>query len=223
MQLPTNTGYDVTATRKVFHGGRKNPPRPNGYLDFHGTKCYLWVDQLMADFAMNIQRAQSYRTRTAFPRNFVQPSFTVRCQCANQRIYADTVEFIRTTQTHLESATTLTVVNVATYKGHRKLRGRHRGNSAEGYVRAVRREYGRFINAPTLSFDFVVERHLSPSGWDDGENLSPKVLPTWKEVIEQGKRGFALDPDPPVPAADDGGTLDRPPLAPGPNGENRPN
>lgn len=222
MQLPTNTGYDNRATRQIFRGGKDAPPRPNGYLSFHGHKCYLWVEELNTDFAMNIQRAQSYRTRTAFPRNFVQPVFNVRCQCANQRIYGDTTEFIRDAQTHLESAMQLYVVNVATYKGHRKLRGRHSGNAAEGYVRAVRREYGRFINAPTLSFDFVVERHLAPAGWDDGGNIRPKVLPTWKEVIEQGKRGFALDPDP-IQTDNESNPLDRPPLAPGPNGQTRPN
>jgi hypothetical protein len=219
MQLPTHTGYDNTATRQVFRGGRDAPPRPNGYLSLHGHKCYLWVEEITTDYAMNIQRAQSYRTRTAFPRNFVQPVFNVRCQCANQRIYGDTAEFIRQSQIQLESSLQLIVANVVTYKGNRKLRGRHRGNQAEGYIRSVRREYGRFINAPTLSFDFVVERSsLDPKG-----NLTPKVLPTWKEVIEQGKRGFALDPDPVDTNSDSSSTLDRPPLAPGPNGQNRPN
>jgi hypothetical protein len=208
----TDQGYDVNAAR------RPTPPRPNGLLRFNGKDCFLWVFEVQTGFSMAGTRAQSYRTRSFFPHNVVQPAFTVMCQCANQQIYGDTIEFIRNAQTSLTSSMTLAIVSRSLYDGH-KLKGAHEDNMAEGYIKHVPRAHNRHEYAPNLQFDFIVERYLSPSTWRDAKNQTPEILPSWKDIIEKKKRGFIPDPDP----EQDQATLSSPLLTSGPNGENRPN
>lgn len=223
---PIDQGYDSNAVRQPNprKPPRPDPPRPNGYLSFPGEdKCWLWVSELRTSFSISGQRAQSRRTRSYFPHNFAQPSFTVVCQCANQTIYSRTIEFIRSTQTSMDSSVHLWVIDATRYSGHRNIRGRHRSNVAEGYIKSVKREHGRFIYAPELSFEFVVERHLQPSGWRDDDSVTQRILPSWKEVIENGITAYAKDPDPDSSIAESDALIQgTSPLAPGPDGTLRP-
>lgn len=214
----TSRGYDVVATQL-----QGTPPRPNAYLRFIGgsdgpSSVNLWCYELTTGFQQAGSTGQSYRTRSFFPRSFVQPAFTIFCQAPNQKIYGDTVEFIRMTQRSMESSTIFDLVSRSRYTGH-NLKGAHEGNSAEGYVKSIQRVHNRYEYAPTFQFDFIVERYLAPARWRDQRNQAVQVLPTWKEVIESQKAGFATTPDPEIDQA----TLDSPLFSPGPNGQNRPN
>lgn len=215
---PTRQGYDVVATAR-----QGTPPRANGRLHFAGgadgpREALLWVYEIQTGFAQAGSMGQSFRTRSYFPRSFVQPSFTVMCQCPNQEIYGDTIEFIRHTQVSFESSTKLEIGNVTTYKGT-KLKGAHSGNAAEGYIKTVRRAHTRHEYSPELTFEFIVERYLSPSEWRDQGNQTLQILPTWKEVIEQHMHSFVQSPDP----VQDQAKPDNPIITDGPNGQNRPN
>lgn len=215
---PTRRGYDVRAT--VLQG---TPPRANGHLHFAGGAdgprgVLLWVYEVQTGFAQAGSTGQSFRTRSFFPRSFIQPTLTVMCQCPNQEIYGDTIEFIRHTQVSFESSTKLEIGNVSTYAGT-KLKGAHEGNSAEGYIKSVRRAHSRHEYSPELQFEFIVERFLTPARWRDQGNQVLQILPTWKEVIEQHKHSFVESADPVQNQA----TSNNPLITSGPNGQNRPN
>lgn len=210
---PTNKGYDVRATK----GNRPNPVRPNGLLSKGGTNVYLWVYEVQTGFSMSGTRGQSVRTRSFFPRNFVQPTFTVLCQSPNQENYANVMEFMRDAQTDIDSNVKLAIVSRSLYTGY-KLKGAHEDNDMEGYIKNAPRVHNRFEYAPNFRFDFVVERFLAPATWAD-KVASQRVLPSWKDVIESKKGAIYSPPDPVTDTA----TLSSPLLTPGPNGEIRPN
>lgn len=209
----TDQGYDVTATQKNL------PPRPNGLLSKGQQKVYLWVYEVQTGFSMSGTRGQSFRTRSFFPRNFVQPSFTVMCQSPNQENYANVIEFMRDAQTDIDSNINLAIVSRSLYTGY-NLKGAHEDNEMEGYIKTIPRTHNRFDYAPNFRFEFVVERFLAPATWAD-KPVGNKVLPSWKDVIqEKSQKGLIYQPpDPETDAA----TLSSPLLTPGPDGEIRPN
>jgi len=208
---PFEKGYDLNAVNQA------NPPGANGILVFRQYSVLLWVYELTSDFAMAGNTGQSYRTRSYFPHNFVQPSFSIKCQFANQKAYSKTIEMIRHTQTNFDSSVKITVVNNSPKRG-RGVKGAHRGNAAEGYIKSVKRLHERYVYSPELQIDFVIEKHLSPPGWSDNDiDTKIKVLPTWKDVIESRKSGFLADPSAPSEVPDGPSTV-----APDGNGGSRP-
>ena len=153
----------------------------------------LWVYEVQTGFSLSGTTGQSYQTRSFFPRNRVQQSITVLCQCPNQQNYADTVEWIRATQKSHSTSVKLAITTKVM-----PVKGQSLPLLVEGYIKSVPRSHRRFEYAPELRFDFLVERVDLPAAWADQlsakELKGPRVLPTWKDVIEkQGK--FRRDPD----------------------------
>jgi hypothetical protein len=196
---PFDRGYDVQTAR------REEPIGANGFLTFRGVEKKLWVYEVQSGFSMSGSTGQSYRTRSFFAHNMVQPAFTIACQCPNQDIYGDTVEFLRWTQTSFDSSLRLEVVprfvkDLPAHKGqaNRRLRGPHRAIIAEGYVKSVPREHERHVYAPELSFAFIVERMLAGLGSENPVQI--RQLKNWNDIIhDQSKQGFIDDPDTPAP------------------------
>ena len=205
---PTNLGYDTNATKK------STPVGANGLLTFPKLESKsLWIYEVNSTFGMAGSKAQSYRTRSFFPRNFIQPSFMVSCQFPNQETYADVVEFIRNTQTLLDSSLRLYIT-----PRRMGVKGLSEPFEAEGYIKSVSRSHERFVYAPELQFEFIIENQVFPVAWRDTKVQSPRKLRSWKEIIEQKKPGFLRDPDPKPEER----PYTPPPHAPGPNGESRP-
>lgn len=207
----TERGYDIQAVSK------RTPPGSNAILESLSlppdAAVRLWVSEIQIGFAMSGSTGQSFRTRSFFPRNFTQPTFTVFCQCPNQKIYGDTLEFIRTTQITFDQSLNFILLNAGS-KFNRTIKGSHSGNSAQGYIKSVKRSHERFTYSPDLQFDFVVERFLSPPDWMDKGNQTPSTLKSWSEIIMQHKNLLAKDPDQNSVSPD---AID-PVLAPGPAG-----
>lgn len=185
----TDMGYDPNATN------RGDPGRANGLLTYKGSEQKLWVAEVQTAFAISGKTAQSFRTRSLFPRNFTQPFFTIMCQAPNQEIYGDTVEFIRDSQIDLGSSMRMEVLPGFKQFPTRNLRGSHNPLSAEGYIKRVPRSHEKHIYVPEFSFEFVVGRMLSPSSWSDDKVMMRKLL-SWNDVITHAKSTFADDPDP---------------------------
>ena len=229
MQTRTNQGYDL-ATRP-----RRGTPRANGWLTHGDSEVELWVFDVTVGFALEGETAQSARTRTYFAHNASQPSIMVSSQFPSQKEYADVAEFVRST--HLDMGSKylpkleITAGAPNGSRGHRnnKYGGVHKPLSAWGYVRNIKRSHQRHQYAPTMVFEFVVQRW--EQGWDAGDKVGwgdgaaeIRRLKSWHDIVEgilrnTGGAAYEADPDAdaytPVP--------DRPPTAPGPNGQERPN
>lgn len=193
---PTNQGYDVIATKRL------NPDTANGRLvNLYKDQQLLWVYEVKIDFAISGNMGQSFRTRSMFPHNFTQPSFSVSCQ-APQQEYGDTAEFIRDTQTALGSSTLLEIVptmralpDIAGER-NRRLRGTHSPIAAEGYIKRMAREHTRHEYVKDFTFEFVVERLLAPANWSE-DPVKIRRLLSWNDVIAHAKTTFVDDPNAP--------------------------
>lgn len=213
MKIHTKKGYDVEVTKLQGEPTSKangflfidksSGGLPKGKKSFlnpasapsKGTKGgrRLWVYEIQTGFSLSGTTGQSINARTFFPRNRVQQSITVLCQCPNQQNYAETVEWIRSTH---KLRSTSVRLSITTY--NMPVKGQSEPLLAEGYIKSVPRSHSRFEYAPELRFDFLVERILLPAAWKDeltkAELGGPRELPTWKDVIE--KQGvFRRDPD----------------------------
>lgn len=211
MGIKTNKGYDVTSVkvqsqqREVYRdekGKRKTRNRlnakSNGRLyekgDNKANGPRLWVYEWGTGFSLSGSTGQGISMRDFYPRNRIQQSITVICQCPDQQIYGDTIEWIRTQHRKRTSSTVLEIVGKTG-----PIKGPNQSLAAEGYVKTVVRSHERFVYAPELRFDFLVERIMKPSAWEDKLSdadrlLGPRSLPDWNTVfIENGK--FRRNPD----------------------------
>lgn len=193
---PTNKGYDATVAR------RPDPDGENGWLTSllaDHTEKKLWVADISSDFGMSGSTGQSFRTRSYFPHNMQQLSYTVTCQFPNQEWYADTIEFIRSMQVQFTSSLRLQIVSRVAYTGtKRRLKGPHLDMMIEGYVDTIQRRHIQHEYAPELKFSFIAERVLYPLDWRD-QGVTITMNKTWKQIIEDKMPGFAPVPDPPAP------------------------
>ncbi len=210
MKVTTDRGYDVRSGRiqaektepyrdNKGHKVTRNHliPHANGRLSqINSTSTPivpLWVYEYETGFSLSGITGQSYKTRSFFPRNRIQQSVAVSCQFPDQKSYGDAIEWIRQQQKTRSSAILLQIIGRTV-----PVKGRNTSFAAEGYVKSVQRQHQRFVYAPELRFDFLVERTLSPSNWADSltteELKGPRSLPDWKTVIE--KQGvFRRQPD----------------------------
>jgi hypothetical protein len=200
--LHTNGGYDVYATRS------EAPPNPSGKIESEGESRDLWISEYQTTFAISGSTAQSARTRSYFARSLTQPSITVACQFPNQELMGKFVEFVRTTHLNMESSSILSIYaqqpdlpQGASYRGNRKTKygyqdNSHRSIQAKGYIKEIKRSYQKGVNAPELTFDFVVKRIITPTDWADLP-VTIRRLKSWHSIIEttQKASGFVEDPD----------------------------
>jgi hypothetical protein len=218
MQVATDQGYDYTYRRDDpnYRPNRPDPDKPNGWLMFNGQEVPLWVFNVTTDFAMSGNTAQSARTRSFFAHNFQQPSIGVSVQLPSQRHLGDLAEFVRLTHRGMDSNTKLEIIGVKTAYGNGNMKGPHQNVAAEGYVKTIQREHMKQVWAPELTFQFVVEKMISPSEWADSLPTIRK-LKSWHDIVEsimansKGK-AFVADPDAnrpdPMPTSQPGQGLD---------------
>lgn len=207
MRIPTNAGYDVWGG--VIQG---TPPKSNGILEYkHGSgkKQKLWVYEVQTGFSLSGTTGQSQKVRSFFPRNRVQQSFMVMCQCPNQLEYGQTVEWIRESQQKQSTSVRLTIA-----AKNMPVKGKGSPILAEGYIKSVQRKHSRFEYAPELQFEFLVERIYSPDAWKDTQEVTIRRLKSWRDIIDnQVKSGFIrIDPD----ASPVEGGRSMPPVTPAP-------
>lgn len=186
-------GYDINAARRKLPGGH------NVYLTLDSTWVALWVYEIQTAFALGGSTAQSYRTRTFFARNFVQPKFTIMAQAPNQEEYGRVVEFIHKSQHEaLNNRTTkLQVVKGGIPNVAPAMKGVRRSIQALGYITTIQRRHERFMPAPEFSFEFVVSKMLVPQNWAD-DPVTIRQLKSWQEVFEGlDSAGFVDNPDTP--------------------------
>ena len=193
MQISTNQGYDVWGG--VIQG---TPPRWNGLLYYKSdSSAYqpLWVYEVKTGFSLSGTTAQSRSVRSFFPHNRVQQSVIVSCQCPNQLVYGQTVEWIRESQKKLSTSVQLTI-----FSKNMPVKGLGSPIHAEGYIKNVSRRHVRFEYAPELEFEFLVERVFSESSSDRGVKM--RILNSWKDIIESQKKdgAFRIDPDEQTPS-----------------------
>jgi hypothetical protein len=187
------SGYDINATKRKSPGGR------NVFLTLGSDNIGLWVYEIQTAFALGGSTAQSYRTRTFFARNFVQPKLTIMTQAPNQEEYGRVVEFIHKSQHEaLNNKTTkLQVVKGGIPNVAPAMKGVRRSIQALGYITTIKRRHERFLPAPEYSFEFVVSRTLVPQNWAD-DPVAIRQLKSWQEVFEGlDTEGFVENPDTP--------------------------
>lgn len=191
-------GYDTNATQVV---GR----RPNGWLTYRGQEVPIWVQEVGTGFGMSGSTAQSSRTRTFFAHNFEAMTISVNCQFPSQQHMADAAELVRLSHLGLESAVFLEILGKRGPTS-RKLKGASQNIAAEGYVENFPREHMQQVYAPEVSFNFTVERIISPRAWADSP-VTIRRLKSWHDIVEgimahDPNAGFASDPDaPPTPSS----------------------
>jgi hypothetical protein len=197
-----NTGYDVNAVKKVSPGGR------NAFLTLGKDDIGLWVYEVQTAFALGGGTVQSYRTRTYFARNFVQPKFTIMAQAPNQEEYARVVEFIHKAQHEaLNNVTTkLQIIGGGLRNTAPRMKGVRRPIQALGYISSIQRRHERFLNAPEFQFEFIVSEMQLPKAWAD-DPVQIRKLKTWQEILdgiltENGGAGFVDNPDTPATGPD---------------------
>lgn len=213
----TRQGYDVVAT----HGANDQAKaKVNGWLTYANVEVPLWVQEYSTGWAMAGSTAQSSRTRSFFAHNFQQVSFTISCQFPSQREMGDVTQLIRVAHKGLDSAMYLEVLGLRNGPTNGRLKGASQNLAGEGYVKAITRVHEKGVYSPELQFEFVIERLDSPASWADSP-VTIRKLKSWNDIVEgimahDPNAGFVDDPNANrVP--------DRPSLAPGPNGELRPN
>jgi hypothetical protein len=193
MQTTTHQGYDYYAYHK-----RKDPPKPNGWLRYNGDELPLWVFDVTTDFAMAGTTAQSRRTRTFFAHNFQQPAISVSVQLPSQAHLGKLAEFVRTTHLGMDSNTRLEII-AGWPTTSQNMKGPHQNIVAEGYVKTIPREHMKQVWAPELTFQFIVEKMISPAGWADSP-VTVRRLKSWHDIVagimaNSKGRAFVDDPD----------------------------
>lgn len=186
---PYDRGHDSTTNYRS-----QDPGGHNAYLTFGGKSKKLWVNDMQIGFALAGSAANSYRTRSFFARNFSQVNFVVSCQFPDQQRYAEFAEFVRHAQVGFNASSRLDILN--RYQGpdtHNNQRGPGSRISAEGYVQSVPRQHERFIQAPTMVFQFTVSKMIQPTTWADSQDQKVRYFKSWKEIVSGGS--FLVDSD----------------------------
>lgn len=180
---------------------------PNRAVDRHnvlledqcGNTMLLWVHEIVMNFQMAGQRAQSHRMAEWYPRNFVAPTVTLTGQTQNQKQYAHIAEWIRRTQYYAlrwKNAGEYTVKLSIPDNGNKVLGHYHQGHTLRGYIRNIERRTERFVNAPQFSFEFIVA--TAETGLYEIQTSDPSVTKKRLAMYLQFPEGLnrVLDPDP---------------------------
>lgn len=209
-KIPVDKGYAVNLPNRPESNA--NEKRHTGYLeDQDGQRMYLWIHQIDSSFQIGGSAAQSARYRRWYPRNFVQPRFSLTGQCQNEAQYGLLCEFIRKCQDKSlrwdkPSGRSHTVKLVLPGKeGHPYRRDYVETNkhSRQGYVLfghipAIKRTAERFVNAPEYSFEFLISfshQGLFETKTTDSEAALRKLAP-WMDIFHNKDRStYQNDPD----------------------------
>lgn len=161
----------------------------NGALENQDSeKLPLWITAVNADFAMGGGFAQSRMKRTFFPRNFVQPAFTIEGITPNQYEYGRLTEFIRQTQLQAvqregNDILTFLRINGGGMKGVRNMRGAHQGFLLGGFIQSIERKAEMGVNAPTWQFAFQVVTAKNNSVLESSRTRG-RILRAWTGIID---------------------------------------
>lgn len=110
---PIDTGYYVTYPLEA-DGSPQDPANhsPSGYLqNKDGDQVALWITQAQISFTVAGSFAQSPRLRQFFPRNLVDPVWTIQGIVPNSFQYQRLAEFIRSTHFDVLNPTGITDIS----------------------------------------------------------------------------------------------------------------
>lgn len=156
----------------------------------NGDTIKLWVHDITSDFKMEGATAQSRFKREFYPHNFVQPSFKVKGQCADNYQYNTLAEFIGESQhkavfhdeQNLKFPTIVFELAPGGVDTARNHKGAHGGLTLRGFVPSFERGATRFEFAKEYEFDFVVTRSEAGFMGEDDRYKGRKLL-SWAELI----------------------------------------
>lgn len=226
-KVTVDQGYDVVNTLGQARK-QKALKRTNGQL--HDGKYFFnfFVTDVEIDIALGGSTAQSRYKQDFYPKNFVQPSFTITGVCLDQVEYGVLCEFIHQSQhksLHHSGRLTQLLVKGDTWKfkkkihvnknGQQTVKGPRRPVVAKGHIGSIARAHEKFVYSPVFTFSFVVDDMIS--GIYSEDTVTANELQTWSDIM-QAQLGVA-----PVVTSDTKqvttGTSNLPSLDPfGPNG-----
>lgn len=194
--VPTGQGQNTGLGPAVSMPGRRtvNGRKGNAYFQHQsGKELHLWLTDITAGFQIGGSFAQSARIRDFFPRNFMQPAFTLVGTATNQEEYGNIAEFARSTQlTSLHDNTTAQLIKLFIDPGTNppgQPERHYRGYQLEGYITSVDRRHERFIYAPQYTIQFVVS-----TGDFGAKRDMVRALAPWSEIFQKGAQ-FQQNPD----------------------------
>lgn len=181
---PAGGGFWVTHPEMSPDSEGEPQKQANAYLeDQNGSRVFMWVDDVTADFAMTGNTAQSRKRREFYPHNFSQPVLRIHCQTPNSYEYNRIGAFIRAAQRDAVSDGDLKEqpllrlrINSGGQNTARKVtRGHHNRIAVDGYVTSAPRGAERFVNAPDFEFDFVITKAWNFLGLQDDATVSAEL------------------------------------------------
>lgn len=202
-----DTGYDT-----LFHSGAASYKGRNARLTNPFSESIpLIIEEIETSFQMGGTTAQSAELRQFYPRNFVQPTLTVRGRMPNGFQYNRLASFVRvaqiaalgkrflrhsgtvrTSKSGTYIPTMLFTVNGSDDKLHARKRhwkGPHKPLRLEGYVKTIQAGAEHHNQAPPFEFEFVAAHsHFSGSVgiYSDDRSEGTEILP-WIDIFEARK------------------------------------
>lgn len=198
----------------------------NGYLinTSRSLAIPLWIQEIVADFELAGNTAQSMFKRDFYAHNFVQPTFSFRGQTFNQAQAGYMSEFIREGQLDCVSergggdynsrGLLRIIVPGAGFipdrtkiqdkpkpiyrKFNRSQRGWRDHLDIVGYIQQTKRNHKRFEVATNWDFNFVVARMLAGPFTENAiQSEFLKNIPDWADILRGMKKNkaFITDPD----------------------------
>ncbi len=219
---PYGQGYDAHTVDKQW-----KKSRPSGWLIDNGDRTHveLWVTDVGLDLSLNGSTAQSQASRDFYPRNFSQPTVNITAQAPGHQEMGRVAEFIHKAQKNCITKSSLMQLYVPMQRDLHVKRGRMRQNlNVHGYVQNISRTHRAGIAVETYTFGFVISQMFSGLFID----TPPKVytLARWADIFDKVVANNLVTPPQAVDWTGeeeaDTSPLDRPSLAPGPNGQLRP-
>lgn len=181
---PIDQGYYVSLPNVAATTPTANKPsNATGWMtNQSGDTLAMWITDVQMSFQIGGTTAQSIGRREFYPRNLIQPVYSINCQMPNSFQLQRLAEFIRDTQIRcldpnvdLTSGTMLPSITIHTggipSKGKAGIstedtdtspqmngqsKGQYRGIHAFGYVSSIDRGASFGQNAPSIAFQFSV-------------------------------------------------------------------
>jgi hypothetical protein len=155
-QATFNQGYDVKTTSPSHPKKGANAILNNPVSQ---TRALLHVTAIETNLSLSGSTGQSVLTRDFYPRNFVQPAFTIICIAPGQEALGKIAEFVHDAQR--DSVRTGQVMGLSIPRGGLKhtsdgMRGVRSALNATGYIRTMPRSHKRHDPAPVYQFEFVI-------------------------------------------------------------------
>lgn len=151
----------------------------SGYFqNKNGETLSLWLTRASIDFKIGGSYGQSKRLRQWFPRNLVQPVWSIQGICPNSFQLQRLGEYIRQSQLEVlnpQSLSATEYLRLFIYPGNLQAgKGPHNEVNMFGYVHNFKRGAERFKNAPAYEFEFMVLYSYGNNNIFNTDNASPQ-------------------------------------------------